>query len=138
MYQTTQLSYSDAQKILEVALADALDAEERLGRGAAIAIVDDHGELIAFLRTDKCALSSITIAMNKAYTASRQREESRQLGDESRERNFPLTNFGELRFVGWGGGVPIEVDGRVIGAIGISGLPEEVDIEIARKAAKSL
>jgi glc operon protein GlcG len=138
MYQTQQLSYSDAQKILNVALADALAAVERVGKGAAIAVVDDHGELIAFIRTDGCPLSSITIAINKAYTAARQRQESRQLGDESRERQFPLTNFGELRYVGWGGGVPIDVDGKVIGAIGVSGLPEEVDMEIARKAAASL
>ena len=138
MYQTQQLSYTDAQKILNLALEESLDAETRLGRGAAIAVVDAHGELLAFVRTDLCPLSSLTIAINKAYTAARQRQESRELGEESRERGFPLTNFGELRYVGWGGGVPIEVDGKVIGAIGVSGLPEEVDMEIARKAAGSL
>jgi glc operon protein GlcG len=138
MYQTQQLSYSDAQKILNVALEDALAAVERVGKGAAIAIVDDHGELIAFLRTDGCPLSSINIAINKAFTAARQHQESRELGDDSRRDNFPLTNFGELRYVGWGGGVPIEVDGKVVGGLGVSGLPEEVDMEIARKAAGSL
>ena len=138
MYQTQQLSYSDAQKILNVALEDALAAVERVGKGAAIAIADDHGELIAFIRTDGCPLSSITIAMNKAFTAARQRQESREVGEESRERNFPMTNFGDPRYVGWGGGVPIVVDGKVVGGIGVSGLPEEVDMEIARKAAGSL
>ena len=40
--------------------------------------------------------------------------------------------------MGWGGGVPIIVDGEVIGAIGVSGLPEDADIELAREAAASL
>ena len=138
MYQNQQLSSVDAQKILNVALEGALEAIARVGKGAAIAVVDDHGELLAFIRTDDCPLSSITIAQNKAFTAARQREESRAVGDASRRDNFPLTNFGDPRFVGWGGGVPIVVDGRVVGAIGVSGLPEEEDMAIARKAAASL
>jgi glc operon protein GlcG len=108
------------------------------GRGAAVAVVDAHGELVAFIRTDACKLPSITIAMNKAYTAAREATASADVGARSREEGFPMTNFGELRFVGWGGGVPIIVDGAVVGAIGISGLPEADDMEIARWAAASV
>ena len=49
-----------------------------------------------------------------------------------------MSNFGDLRYVGWGGGVPIVVAGEVIGAVGVSGLPERDDIELARWAAASL
>lgn len=49
-----------------------------------------------------------------------------------------MTNFGDPRYVGWGGGVPIIVAGDVIGAIGVSGLPEDADVELARWAAASL
>src|SRR3990172_6269175 len=111
---------------------------ERLGGpgdGAAGAVVDAHGELVAFLRTDGCKLPSITIAINKAFTAAREGVESGVLGQGSRTEGFPLTNFGDPRYVGWGGGVPIVVDGAVIGAIGISGLPEADDVELARWAA---
>jgi glc operon protein GlcG len=108
------------------------------GRGAAVAVVDAHGELVAFLRTDGCKLPSITIAINKAFTAAREGVESGVLGEQSRAQGFPLTNFGDPRYVGWGGGVPISLDGAVIGAIGVSGLPEADDVELARWAVAGL
>jgi glc operon protein GlcG len=116
-------------------IAARLDAE---GKGAAIAVVDPHGELVAFLRTDGCGLASIGIAIHKAFTAARERVESSVLGERSRTEGFPLTNFGDPRYVGWGGGVPIVVAGDVIGGIGVSGLPEAEDVELARWAAASL
>lgn len=123
-----RLSHSDALVVL-----DAIRGElERTDRGAAVAVVDDHGELLAFVRTDGCRLPSITIAMNKAYTAAREQTESKSIGEASKAQGFPMTNFGELRYVSWGGGVPITVDGRVVGAVGVSGLPEAEDMELAR------
>jgi len=116
-------------------IGDRLDGT---GEGAAVAVVDPHGELVAFLRTDGCGLASIDIAIHKAFTAARERVESSVLGERSRAEGFPITNFGDPRYVGWGGGVPIIVAGEVIGAVGVSGLPEEADIELARWAAASL
>jgi glc operon protein GlcG len=106
--------------------------------GAAVAIVDAHGELIAFLRTDSCRLSCIQVAINKAYTAAREHTESKKLGNEARERGFPLTNYGELRYVTWGGGVPLRSGGEVVGAIGVSGLTEEEDVELALLGAGAI
>jgi len=116
-------------------IGDRLDGT---GEGAAVAVVDPHGELVAFLRTDGCGLASIDIAIHKAFTAARERVESSVLGERSRAEGFPITNFGDPRYVGWGGGVPIIVAGELIGAVGVSGLPEEADIELARWAAASL
>jgi glc operon protein GlcG len=129
-----EIGYSQARQLVG-AVADRLEAE---GKGAAVAVVDPHGELLAFLRTDGCPLPSIKIAIGKAFTSARERSESRALGDKARAEDFPLTNFGELGYIGWGGGVPIVVAGAVIGAIGISGLPEADDMELARWAARSL
>ena len=134
MPERREISSVEARGLLAM-VADRLDAG---GLGAAVAVVDAHGELVAFLRTDGCGLASINIAINKAFTAARERVESRVLGERSRTEGFPITNFGDPRYVGWGGGVPIIVDGQVIGAIGVSGLPEEADIELAREAAASL
>jgi len=131
LYQTNNLSHTDAQKII-AAIQSELDKENK---GAAVAVVDAHGELIAFLRTDGCRLSSIYIAINKAYTAVREQKESKAVGQASREEDFPMTNFGELRYVTWGGGVPIRYQGQVIGAVGVSGLPEEEDMVLARMGA---
>jgi glc operon protein GlcG len=71
-------------------------------------------------------------AINKAFTAARERVESGEVGRRSREEGFPMTNFGDSRYTGWGGGVPVEVDGVVIGAIGVSGLFEADDVSLAR------
>ena len=49
-----------------------------------------------------------------------------------------MTNFGELRYVSWGGGVPVVVEGEVVGAVGVSGLPEAEDVALARAAAALL
>ncbi len=131
MHQSYHLSHSDALKVVSVIQAEL----ERDGRGAAIAVADEHGELIALLRTDGCPLASINNAINKAFTAARERKESRDVGDASRTENFPLTNFGDLRYTGWGGGVPIVYEGEVVGAVGVSGLPEQEDMVLARIGA---
>lgn len=128
MHQVSVLSHADAAFIV-----DAIRAElEARGKGAAVAVADPHGELIAFLRTNGCKLPSITIAMNKAFSAARECRPSRAIGEESRSAPFPMTNFGDLRYVAWGGGVPIVVDGQVVGAVGVSGLPEEEDMVLAQ------
>ena len=126
-----EIGYDEARQLVGV-VADRLEEE---GLGAAVAVVDAHGELVSFLRTDGCPFPSIKIAISKAFTAARDRQESRALGDLAREQDFPLTNFGEIGYTGWGGGVPLIVDGEIIGGLGISGLPEEQDMKLARWAA---
>jgi len=125
---TPTLSHSDAVVVLHTIKSEL----ERREKGAAVAIVDDHGELLAFVRTDGCRLPSINIAMNKAYTAAREQDESGVVGGRSRTEGFPMTNYGELRYVSWGGGFPLIADGRVVGAVGVSGLPEAEDMELAQ------
>lgn len=126
-----EIGHRHAQQIV-----DAIRAElEARGGGAAIAVTDPHGELVALLRTDGCPLASVGNAIHKAFTAAREGVESAVIGERSRTEGFPITNFGDLRYTGWGGGVPIVVDGAVIGAVGVSGLPEAEDIELARIGA---
>ena len=134
MPERREIGHAEARGLVTM-VGDRLAAQ---GEGAAVAVVDAHGELVAFLRTDGCGLASINIAIHKAFTAAREHVESSVLGERSRAEDFPITNFGDPRYVGWGGGVPIVVDGDVIGAIGVSGLPEASDIELARWAAASL
>jgi len=134
MIDRREIGYAQARELVG-AVADRLEADDL---GAAVAVVDAHGELVALLRTDGCPLPSIKIAIAKAFTAARERKESRALGDAAREQDFPLTNFGEIGYVGWGGGVPLVVNDEVIGAIGISGLPEEEDMKLARWAAGTI
>ncbi len=134
MYQSNHLSHADALKIIS-AIQARLEKEQK---GAAIAVADAQGELIAFLRTDGCKLPSITIAINKAFTAAREQKESFEVGESSRRQGYPMTNFGDIRYTAWGGGVPIFHQGQVIGAVGVSGLPEAEDMEMARMGAKAV
>ncbi len=86
MYKRYHLSHADALRIV-----DAIRTElEVNGKGAAIAVADIHGELLAFLRTDGCKLPSINIAINKAFTAAREGKPSREIGDSvARARTIP-------------------------------------------------
>ena len=134
MRTVPELAHVDAMRVLD-AVREGLEVD---GRGAAVAVVDTHGELVAFLRTDGCPLPSVANACNKAFTAARERTESANIGEKSRTKPFPITNFGDLRYTGWGGGIPLVVDGHVVGAVGVSGLPEADDIELARRGAAAL
>lgn len=127
------LSHGEAMEMVRAVQKKLEDKRQ----GAAVAVVDSHGELIALLRTDGCRLSCINVAINKAYTAAREQGPSKALGDASKREGFPPTNFGELRYVTWGGGIPIVAsDGEVVGAVGVSGLTESEDTELAEMAAK--
>ncbi len=132
MYTSNNLSHSEAAQIVD----EIRRRVEEYKKGASIAVVDSHGELLAFLRTDKCRPSVINIAINKAYTAAREWTESGNIGRAAREFNFPITNFGDLRYTGWDGGYPVIVEGEVIGGVGVSGLPDEVDMEFAKAGAE--
>jgi glc operon protein GlcG len=94
MHQQHTLSHRDAMRVVEAIRAEL----EQQGKGAAIAVADAHGELIAFLRTDGCKLPSIQIAINKAFTAAREQKPSRAIGDSSRDHQWPMSNFGDLRY----------------------------------------
>ncbi len=131
MRQTSVLSHAEAVRILTVIQAE-LDKE---GRGAAVAVTDPHGELIAFLRTDGCPLASINNAINKAFTAARERQPSNALAARAKEEGWSLAYFADPRYIGWGGGYPVIVEGDVIGAVGVSGLPEHEDIVLAQLGA---
>lgn len=131
------LTLADARRAIDAmkTLAEAHIAAHP-GKAAVIVVVDDHGELIALERMDGAPYTSITIATNKAYTAAREMTPSADLGAKNTaakqgQGNFEFAFFGDSKMIGWGGGVPVIVDGVCVGAVAISGLPESVDKEIA-------
>jgi glc operon protein GlcG len=123
------LGYDDARRALDVI------SRELMARGlaAVITVADDHGELIALMRMDGAPLSSIVIAVNKAWTAARERKPSFEVGRAVRhpETGFDIAYYGDQRYIGWGGGVPVVIGGTVVGAVAVSGAPEAVDVELA-------
>jgi glc operon protein GlcG len=136
MKQTITLSHDDAQKVIDVIKTELINQ----GKAAVIAVADDHGELIALLRVDGAPVTSIQIATNKAYTAARDRKPSRQIGQSSRDpqNGFDIAYYGDSKIVGWGGGLPVVLNGVVVGSVGVSGLPEIEDIELAQMGVDAI
>lgn len=136
MISENTIEYAEAARAVEVIYAEVL----RRGKAAVIAVCDAHGDLIAFARMDGAPFSSITIAMNKAYSAARERKPTQDIGKAARnpEKGFDIGYFGDARFTGWGGGLPVVKDGQVIGAIAVSGLPQTDDIELATLGAATI
>lgn len=132
----TILEYADARKLVDTLHAEVL----RRGKAGVIAVVDAHGELVAFARMDGAPYSSIAIAINKAYSAARERKPSAEIGKAARsgEKGFDMGFFGDPKMTGWGGGVPLVREGMVIGAVAISGLPQAEDMELAAMVAATL
>jgi glc operon protein GlcG len=98
---------------------------------AVIAVADAHGELIGLLRMAGAPLESGPIAANKAFTAARLRKPSRSLGESVRTKGSDTAWYGDPRYLGWGGGMPVVVAGQVVGAIAVSGLSQDEDEELA-------
>ncbi len=123
------IDYADAQQVIAAIIEKILTA----GKAGVVAVTDAHGELIAFARMDGAPVSSVRIAMNKAWTAARERKPSKEIGEKARhpEKGFEMSYFGDPQFTGWGGGVPVWRDGEVAGAIAVSGLPQQEDIDLA-------
>jgi glc operon protein GlcG len=127
------IEFAEAWKIVE-----AISAKVReQSKAAVIAVADPHGELILFARMDGAPISSVRIAMNKAWTAARERKPTKEIGEKARhpEKGFDIAYFGDPKFVGWGGGVPVWRNGNVVGAVAVSGLPQEEDMAFAAYGA---
>jgi glc operon protein GlcG len=133
MRRLQTIDYAEAKAIVDAIVDKLLQSK----KAAVIAVADTHGELIAFARMDGAPISSIRIAANKAWTAARERKPTKEIGDKARhpEKGFDIAYFGDSRFVGWGGGIPVWRDNEVVGAIAVSGLSSEEDIELATFAA---
>jgi glc operon protein GlcG len=128
------IDFADARRVVDAIVTKIIERR----KAGVIAVADSHGELIAFVRMDGAPVSSIRIAMNKAWTAARERKPTKEIGERARhpEKGFDIAYFGDPRFVGWGGGVPVWQDGEVVGAVAVSGLPQEEDIELASFGAE--
>jgi len=104
-----------------------------------IALVDATLHLLHFTRMPNAKLTSIDIAINKAFTAAGHRVPTATYTTSQAAKNFApggmaysIHNSNNGRFTLIGGGIPIEVDGKIVGAIGVStGTPAQ-DAEVAQ------
>jgi glc operon protein GlcG len=136
MISESVIEYAEARHAIDTICTEVL----KRGKVGVIAVCDAHGELIAFARMDGAPLSSINIAIHKAYSAARERKPSKEIGQSARhpENGFDIGYFGDPKFTGWGGGIPIWQGNKVVGAIAVSGLPEAEDMELAGMGASAI
>lgn len=111
---------------------------EKINRHVAVAVCGPEGELIAFLRMDEASPAASVIAQNKAYTAARDRKSTREMGEFMQGQQRPPAYWGDQGITGFGGGIPVIHQGKVVGGIGVSGLSEEEDERIASAAVRNV
>lgn len=119
-------------------IAHVVKEADKDGKSVVVAVTGPEGEWIAFLRMDDANAGSSIIAPNKAYTAARQRKFTRELGKKMKDENLNPAYWGDDRITGFGGGVPIVQQGKVIGGIGVSGLSSLEDEELAVAAIQAV
>lgn len=136
MHDIRTIGHHEATLAIELITAEA----GRRGAAAVIAVADAFGEIIAVLRMDGASLSSFTIAQHKAFTAAREGQPSSAVGARIRhpEHGYDIAFHGDPRYVGWGGGIPVIIDGACVGAVAVSGLPEAEDVELAERAVAAM
>ena len=83
------------------------------------------------MRCDGALLGSGTLAINKAFTAARLDRPTRVLGEALRAKGADVAFYGDPRYVGFGGGLPVRLDGRVAGGVAVSGLSDDEDEALA-------
>lgn len=130
MIQITRLDAADAQLLIEGARAKA----KEIGVPMCIAITDEGGNLIAFERMDGGKVTSTTIAIDKSYTASAAKKATHEYGAISQPGKpaYGISSTINGRLVVVGGGLPVLVNGDVVGGIGVSSGTPAQDQEVAQ------
>jgi glc operon protein GlcG len=125
------LDQAGAQTVLQAAKESA----QHRNAPSAIAVVDPAGDLLAFQRMDGVRPASADLAIQKARTAARLQRPTAEIEDNI---NQGRTAFVTANIMALTGGMPVRVNGRVVGAVGVAGLSKETDTEIASTAATAL
>ncbi|MCQ4272494.1 heme-binding protein [Pseudomonas kuykendallii] len=132
MLSKAVLSQTEVSRILSAARNEA----QQNGWAVTIAVVDDGGHLLALERLDGAPANSAYIAPEKARSSALSRKETKALED--------MVNGGRTAFVtaplmtSLEGGVPVLVEGQVVGAVGVSGVKADQDAQVAKAGIAAL
>ena len=126
------LSLDAARKIVAAAEAEALAR----GVGVVIVVVDSAGTIIELARMDAAQVASVNVGIGKARTAAIYRRPSRDFEEQIRTGRIAALALADATPLQ--GGVPVLVDGKVVGAVGVSGDTPQVDEAIAIAGAKAV
>ena len=132
----TSLTLEDAKQMLSAAEAKAAS----LGIPYCVAVVDAAGHLVAFVRQDCALIGSVDLAIGKATTARIFDKTTADLATLAQPGKplFGIQERNAANVVIFGGGVPVVLDGTIVGAVGASAGTVEQDIEVAEAAIAAL
>src|ERR1700733_15893598 len=127
------VTLADARRI--IAAAEIKAAE--IGQPMNIAVVDAGGNLVAHVRMDKAWIGSVDISINKAWTSRAFDIPTKELAEHSQSGGqfFGIHASNHGRVMIFAGGIPLKQDGKVVGAIGVSGGSGEQDHAVAEAGA---
>jgi uncharacterized protein GlcG (DUF336 family) len=127
------VSLEDARRVI----AAAEDCAREIGQPQNIAVVDAGGNLVTHIRMDGAWIGSVDIAINKAFTARAFDLSTSDLAEDSQPGGqfYGIQESNKGRIMIFAGGVPLERDGEVVGAVGVSGGDGDQDKAVAEAAA---
>ena len=123
------IDLAQARKIIAAAEKKASQIKQPMN----IAVVDAGGNLVTHVRMDDAWIGSIDISINKAFTSRAFDITTKDLGDNSQpgQQFFGIHASNDGRIMIFAGGIPLKQDGKVVGAIGVSGGSGEQDHSVA-------
>jgi uncharacterized protein GlcG (DUF336 family) len=129
------VTLNDAKRV--IAAAETKSAE--IGQPMNIAVADGGGNLVAHVRMDGAWIGSIDISVKKAFTARAFDIATKDLATHSQSGGqfFGIHASNDGRIMIFAGGIPLKRDGKVVGAIGVSGGSGEQDHAVAEAGAKA-
>ena len=125
----------DARRVIVAAEKKAAD----IGQPMNIAVADEGGNLVAHVRMDNAWIGSIDIAQKKAFTSRAFDMATKDLAAHSQSGGqfFGIHASNHGKIIIFAGGIPLKKEGKVVGAIGVSGGSGEQDHAVAEAGAKA-
>lgn len=116
----------------ERAIAAVFEQAKKEGRAVAVAVADNHGELIACARMNGCHARVLRHAIRKAYTAALMGRDTTELKKDMEGAGRILDDYGDSNITTLQGGLVVRKDKQIVGAIASGGSPRMRDVEMAK------
>ena len=137
MYDKPMLSLDQTQKAMSIMVDKAT---QEPNRPVTIAIVDDVGNLLSYIRMDRCRPTPQRMAIRKAYTCALSGQDSKEYAERLKGQGRTVAEMGDPMLAAVQGGVVVAhpETGAIMGGIGVSGLAAQEDEDIAKLGLKAL
>ena len=138
MLHRETIGFEEAKQGVDAVLQEQV--KDPQGRGVAVAVVDDHGDLIAFARMSNASSAAGDAAISKAYTSARSRRDTGAYVERMKQQGINIADLANPKLSAFQGGVCIIKPGtdQCVGGIGVSGLPADEDEALAKTGMQSM